>query len=101
MIFRKYLYFIISLHLFFIACEDKEVASFEIVFDPIEYQFGKIELNQSISKRIKIKNKAPLKLQKNESKEVLVTFTPNAVQDYSARLTVSNNNHLKKHFYTN
>ena len=116
MIFRKYLYFVISLNLFFIACEDKEEASFEIVFDPIEYQFGKIELNQSISKRIKIKNtensteafvgevklmdspafiidfNAPLTLQKNESKEVLVTFTPNAVQDYSARLTVSNKN---------
>ena len=116
MMFRKYLYIGISVLIFFIACEDKKGPSFEIIFDPVEYEFGKIEINDRLSQRIKIKNtensseafigdlklmdspafkmdfSGVLTLQKNESKEVYVTFIPTAAQEYSARLTVSNDN---------
>ena len=114
--FRSHLFALISLLLFFIACEDKKGPSFEILFDPLEYEFGKIEINDRASQRIKIKNtensseafvgdlklmdspvfkmdfSGVLTLQKNESKEVYVTFIPTAAQEYSARLTVSNDN---------
>ena len=116
MIFRKYLYIGISVLIFFIACEDKKGPSFEIIFDPVEYEFGKIEINKRLSQRIKIKNtdnsseafvgqiklmdspafkmdfSGVLTLQKNESKEIYVTFLPTAAQEYSARLTVTNDN---------
>ena len=114
--FRKYLYIGISVLIFFIACEDKKGPSFEIIFDPVEYEFGKIEINKRLSQRIKIKNtdnsseafvgqiklmdspafkmdfSGVLTLQKNESKEIYVTFLPTAAQEYSARLTVTNDN---------
>ncbi len=114
MIFRKYLYIIISLFIFIISCEDKKGASFEIIFEPLEHDFGKTEINARPSQRIKIKNtensteafigdiklmdspafnmdfSGVLSLQKNESKEIYVTFQPDAAQEYSARLTVSN-----------
>ena len=116
MIFRKYLYIGISVLIFFIACEDKKGPSFEIIFDPVEYEFGKIEINKRLSQRIKIKNtdnsseafvgqiklmdspafkmdfSGVLTLQKNESKEIYVTFLPTEAQEYSARLTVTNDN---------
>ena len=116
MMFRKYLYIGISILIFFIACEDKKGPSFEIIFDPVEYEFGKIEINKRLSQRIKIKNtdnsseafvgqiklmdspafkmdfSGVLTLQKNESKEIYVTFLPTAAQEYSARLTVTNDN---------
>ena len=116
MMFRKYLYIGISVLIFFIACEDKKGPSFEIIFDPVEYEFGKIEINKRLSQRIKIKNtdnsseafvgqiklmdspafkmdfSGVLTLQKNESKEIYVTFLPTAAQEYSARLTVTNDN---------
>ena len=116
MMFRKYLHIGISVLIFFIACEDKKGPSFEIIFDPVEYEFGKIEINERLSQRIKIKNtdnsseafigqiklmdspafkmdfSGVLTLQKNESKEIYVTFLPTAAQEYSARLTVSNDN---------
>ena len=114
MMFRKYLYIGISVLIFFIACEDKKGPSFEIIFDPVEYEFGKIEINKRLSQRIKIKNtdnsseafvgqiklmdspafkmdfSGVLTLQKNESKEIYVTFLPTAAQENSARLTVAN-----------
>mgnify|MGYP000861772962 FL=1 len=114
MMFRKYIYIAISSLIFFIACEDKKGPSFEITFDPVEYEFGKIEINERLSQRIKIKNtdnsteafvgqiklmdspafymdfSGVLSLQKNESKEIYVTFKPTTAQNYSARLTVSN-----------
>ena len=113
---RRYLYSAIGLLIFFIACEDKKGPSFEILFDPIEYKFGKIEINDRSSQRIQIKNtensteafvgeiklmdspafkmdfSGVLTLQKNESKEIYVTFQPSAAQEYNARLTVSNDN---------
>ena len=116
MMFRKYLYIGISVLIFFIACEDKKGPSFEIIFDPVEYEFGKIEINKRLSQRIKIKNtdnsseafigqiklmdspafkmdfSGVLTLQKNESKDIYVTFLPTAAQEYSARLTVTNDN---------
>ena len=116
MMFRKYIYIAISSLIFFIACEDKKGPSFEIIFDPVEYDFGKIEIKDRLSQRIKIKNtdnsteafvgeiklmdspvfsmdfSGVLSLQKNESKEIYVTFKPTTAQEYSARLTVSNAN---------
>ena len=116
MMFRKYLYIGISVLIFFIACEDKKGPRFEIIFDPVEYEFGNIEINKRLSQRIKIKNtdnsseafvgqiklmdspafkmdfSGVLTLQKNESKEIYVTFLPTAAQEYSARLTVTNDN---------
>ena len=111
---RRYLYSAIGLLIFFIACEDKKGPSFEIIFDPIEHKFGKIEINDRISQRIQIKNtensteafvgeinlmdspafkmdfSGVLTLQENESKEIYVTFQPSAAQEYNGRLTVSN-----------
>ncbi|MDB9884744.1 MAG: COG1470 family protein [Fidelibacterota bacterium] len=116
MMFRKYLYVTIGLLVLLIGCEDKKGPSFEVIFDPLEHEFGKIEINNSISQRVKIKNtdnsteafvgnlkildspafkmdfSGVLTLQKNESKEIYVTFKPSAAQKYNARLTVSNDN---------
>ena len=114
---RNYIFSLISLSFFFISCEDKKGPSFEIIFDPpAEHKFGKIEINQSISQRIQIKNtensteafvgeiklmdspafkmdfSGILTLQKNESKEIYVTFKPSEAQEYNGRLTVSNEN---------
>ena len=56
MMFRKYLYVTIGLLVLLIGCEDKKGPSFEVIFDPLEHEFGKIEINNSISQRVKIKN---------------------------------------------
>jgi len=116
MTFRKFLYLISVLLCFIISCEDKKGPSFEITFDPTEQLFGQIEINQIVSQRIQIKNtnnsseafvgkikimdspnfrmdfSGVLTLQKNESKEIFVTFQPSTAQEYNAKLAVTNDN---------
>ena len=120
----RYLFHIsIVFALLFSACEDKEEAKYVIVFDPAtEHDFGKVEVSQSASKKIRIKNseESPgpftgnltivdspaflmdfsgvLVLQKNESKDIYLTFIPSAAENYSAKLVLQNDKSLNE-FY--
>ena len=38
------------------ACDDKKESSFELIFDQNEIQFGKTQVNQYVTKKIRIKN---------------------------------------------
>ena len=111
---RKTIFLSFSFLLFIFACEDEVKPSYEIIFEPSELSFGNVEVNQIVSQKIRIKNtdnstgtftgevsimdspkftidfKGVLTLQKNESKEVYITFKPSAVETYSGKLTVSN-----------
>tara|TARA_Y100000758_G_scaffold260548_1_gene198552 strand:- start:939 stop:2210 length:1272 start_codon:yes stop_codon:yes gene_type:complete len=111
---RSTIQFIFGCLLIFVSCEDKKDPSFEILFDPSEYQYGKVEINKSVSQKIRIKNTdnsseafvgeinilgspsfrmdftGVLTLQKNESKEVFITFQPSASQEYNAKISVKN-----------
>ena len=113
---RLFLSSFLFLALIFIACEDKEETKFVIVFEPAtEHDFGKVEVNNSSSKKIRIRNSdessgpftgtieidspnfqmdfsGVLVLQKNESKEIYLTFLPSAPQEYSGKLIVQNDN---------
>ena len=120
---RYLFHFSIVFALLFSACEDKEEIKYVIVFDPAtEYDFGKVEVNQSVSKKIRIKNSEEssgpftanveivdspafqmdfsgvLVLQKNESKDIYVTFVPSAAENYSAKLVLQNDKGLNE-FY--
>lgn len=119
---RLFLSSFLFLALIFIACEDKEETKFVIVFEPAtEHDFGKVEVNNSSSKKIRIRNSdessgpftgtieidspnfqmdfsGVLVLQKNESKEIYLTFLPSAPQEYSGKLIVQNDNSLNE-FY--
>ena len=46
----------LSFLLFMFACEDKVDPHFEIIFEPTELQFGKVEANQIMSQKVRIKN---------------------------------------------
>ena len=94
------------------ACDDKKESSFELVFDQEEVQFGKAQVNQYVTKKVRIKNtenstgtftgkvkivdspafstsfNTLLTLQKNESKEIDVTFSPIAGQVYSGKMNI-------------
>ena len=94
------------------ACDDKKESSFELVFDQEEVQFGKAQVNQYVTKKVRIKNtenstgtftgkvkivdspafstsfNTLLTLQKNESKEIDVTFSPTAGQVYSGKMNI-------------
>ncbi|MBC8346680.1 MAG: choice-of-anchor D domain-containing protein [Candidatus Marinimicrobia bacterium] len=111
---RKILFSGISFMLVMFACEDKVDPNYEIIFEPTELQFGKVEANQIVSQKVRVKNSenstgtftgevqimdspkftmdfnGVLTLQKNESKEIFITFRPSSVESYSAKLTVSN-----------
>jgi hypothetical protein len=111
---RKTIFLSFSFLLIIFACEDEVKPSYEIIFEPSELAFGNVEVNQIVSQKIRIKNtdnstgtftgevsimdspkfttdfKGVLTLQKNESKEVYITFRPSAVETYSGKLTVSN-----------
>ena len=116
MIFRRTIHLIVGSLLIFVACEDKKDPRFEILFEPLEFQYGKVEVSQTVSQKIRVKNtdksseafigeiiildspafimdfSGVLTLQKNESKEIYVTFKPSEAQEYNGRLTVSNDN---------
>ena len=100
--------------LVFFACEDKSGPEFEILFEPEEVNFDKVETNQIVSQKIRIKNtdnstetfigeisieesnnftmdfKGVLTLQKNESKEIYITFRPINAENYTGKLVVKN-----------
>ena len=111
---RKITFLILSFLLVIIACEDKVDPNYEIIFEPGELNFGKVEANQIASQKIRIKNSEEstgafegnvvimdspkftmdfsgvITLQKNESKEIYITFRPTGVEQSSAKLVVSN-----------
>ena len=101
--------------LIFISCEDKDEEKYVIEFSPTtEHDFGKVEINKSISKKIRILNtdqssgpftgeieivdspnfsmdfSGVLVLQKNQSKEIYLSFIPTASEEYSGKLVVKN-----------
>ena len=111
---RKITFLILLFLLAIIACEDKVDPNYEIIFEPGELNFGKVEANQIASQKIRIKNSEEstgafegnvvimdspkftmdfsgvITLQKNESKEIYITFRPTGVEQSSAKLVVSN-----------
>ena len=94
------------------ACDDKKESSFELIFDQNEIQFGKTQVNQYVTKKIRIKNtenstgtftgkvkivdspafttnfNSVLSLQKNESKEINVTFMPTSGETYTGKMNI-------------
>tara|TARA_Y100000748_G_scaffold226326_1_gene190717 strand:+ start:515 stop:1783 length:1269 start_codon:yes stop_codon:yes gene_type:complete len=121
----RYVSFILIFAIFaFHACEDnKNEDKFVIEFSPaLEHDFGTVEINESASTKVRIKNSdessgpftgtieiedSPaffssftgiLELQKNESKEVYITFTPSAGDNYSGKLVVKNDKNFNE-FY--
>ena len=122
---KRYVSFVLIFVLFaFHACEDnKNEDKFVIEFSPaLEHDFGTVEINESASTKVRIKNSdessgpftgtieiedSPaffssftgiLELQKNESKEVYITFTPSAGDNYSGKLVVKNDKNFNE-FY--
>ena len=121
----RYVSFVLMFALFaFYACEDnKNEEKFVIEFSPVEeHDFGTVEVNESASTKVRIKNSdessgpftgtieiedSPaffssfsgiIELQKNESKEVYITFTPSAGESYSGKLVVKNDKNFNE-FY--
>tara|TARA_B100000700_G_C15023491_1_gene846957 strand:+ start:135 stop:1406 length:1272 start_codon:yes stop_codon:yes gene_type:complete len=97
------------------SCEDKDEEKYVLEFSPAsEHDFGRVEVNKSASQKIRILNtdqssgpftgnieildspnftmdfSGVLVLQKNESKEVYLTFIPSASEEYSGKLVVKN-----------
>ena len=120
---RYFFHFSIVFALLFSACEDKAETKYVIEFSPVtEHDFGKVEINQSVSKKIRVKNSEQssgpftgtieivdspafqmdfsgvLVLQKNESVEIYLTFRPTAAEDYSSKLVIQNDQSLNE-FY--
>ncbi len=111
---KKFTIIIFLVLLGFFACEDKSDPEFEILFEPIEVNFDKVETNQIVSQKIRIKNtdnssetftgeisieesnnftmdfKGVLTLNKNESKEIYITFRPINNEKYTGKLVVKN-----------
>jgi len=107
-------YFMTTSILFIVGCDKESDPSFEITIDPIEHQYGKVEVNDQLVQRVRIKNtenssesfvgemvimdspaftmdfSGALTLAKNESKEITITFKPTAAQQYSGKLVVKN-----------
>ena len=121
----RYVSFVLMFALFaFYACEDnKNEEKFVIEFSPVqEHDFGTVEINKSASTKVRIKNSdessgpftgtieiedSPaffssftgiIELQKNESREVYITFTPSAGDSYSGKLVVKNDKNFNE-FY--
>ena len=110
--FKHIYYFLIVSLLMITACDEKKETILDVQFDQTEVQFGKIEINQSVSKKVRIKNtenstdtfvgtikildspafkmdfSGVLTLQKNESKEVYVTFRPTNGQSYTGKMNI-------------
>ena len=107
--------FSIFAFLIFLSCEDKDEEKYILEFSSAaEYDFGKVEINQSVSKKIRIVNteqssgiftgnveiidspnfsmdfSGVLVLQKNESKEIYLSFIPSTSGEYSGKLVVKN-----------
>ena len=122
---KRYVSFVLMFALFaFHACEDnKNEEKFVIEFNPAqEHDFGTVEINKSASTKVRIKNSdessgpftgtieiedSPaffssftgiIELQKNESREVYITFTPSAGDSYSGKLVVKNDKNFNE-FY--
>ena len=122
---KRYVSFVLIFALFaFNACEDnKNEEKFVIEFSPLqEHDFGTVEINKSASTKVRIKNSdessgpftgtieiedSPaffssftgiIELQKNESREVYITFTPSAGDSYSGKLVVKNDKNFNE-FY--
>ena len=120
---RYFFHLSIVFALLFSACEDKAETKYVIEFSPVtEHDFGKVEINQSVSKKIRVKNSEQssgpftgtieivdspafqmdfsgvLVLQKNESVEIYLTFRPTAAEDYSSKLVIQNDQSLNE-FY--
>ena len=97
------------------SCEDKDEEKYVLEFSPAsEHDFGRVEVNKSASQKIRILNtdqssgpftgnieildspnftmdfSGVLVLQKNESKEIYLTFIPSASEEYSGKLVVKN-----------
>jgi len=97
------------------SCEDKDEEKYVLEFSPAsEHDFGRVEINKSASQKIRILNtdqssgpftgsieildspnfsmdfSGVLVLQKNESKEIYLTFIPSASEEYSGKLVVKN-----------
>ena len=109
---KHLLFFLIFSFLLITACDEKKEIILDVQFDQTELQFGKIEINQSVSKKVRIKNtenstdtfvgsirildspgftmdfSGVLTLQKNESKEIYVTFRPTNGQEYSGKMNI-------------
>ena len=105
----------ILLILVLISCEDKEEEKYVLEFTPTaEHDFGRVEISKSVSKKIRIVNtdassgpftgsveiidspnfsmdfSGILVLQKNESKEIYLSFIPTASEEYTGKLVVKN-----------
>ena len=106
---------LILLILVLISCEDKEEEKYVLEFTPTaEHDFGKVEISKSVSKKIRIVNtdassgpftgsveiidspnfsmdfSGILVLQKNESKEIYLSFIPTAPEEYTGKLVIKN-----------
>ena len=106
--------------LFIFACEEDKDPSFEITISPEELQYGEVQVNEKSVQKVRIKNtenssqtfvgemvimdspaftmdfSGVLTLEKNESKEIYITFRPTAAQEYSGKLLVKNDYALKE-----
>ena len=105
----------ILLILVLISCEDKEEEKYVLEFTPTaEHDFGRVEISKSVSKKIRIVNtdassgpftgsveiidspnfsmdfSGILVLQKNESKEIYLSFIPTASEEYTGKLVIKN-----------
>ena len=74
--------------LIFISCEDKDEEKYVIEFSPTtEHDFGKVEINKSISKKIRILNtdqsSGPF------TGEIEIVDSPNFSMDFSGVLVLS------------
>ena len=94
---------------------DKEEEKYVLEFTPtVEHDFGRVEISKSVSKKIRIVNtdassgpftgsveiidspnfsmdfSGILVLQKNESKEIYLSFIPTASEEYTGKLVVKN-----------
>ena len=109
---KKLNFFLIFTFLLITACDEKKETFFDVQFDQTELQFGKIEITESVSKKVRIKNTenstdtfvgsvrildspgftidftGVLTLQKNESKEIYVTFRPTNGQEYTGKMNI-------------
>ena len=51
---KHLLFFLIFSFLFITACDEKKETILDVQFDQTEIQFGKIEINQSVSKKVRV-----------------------------------------------
>ncbi|MDP6992634.1 MAG: choice-of-anchor D domain-containing protein [Candidatus Marinimicrobia bacterium] len=113
-------YFIATSILFIVGCDKESDPSFEITIDPVEHKYGKVEVNERSVQKVRIKNtensseafvgeivimdspaftmdfSGVLTLEKNESKEIYITFKPTAAMEYSGKLLIKNDYVLKE-----